>query len=104
MIELKSEENKQLLQILREDRKKGNQPIAYIPFPQQGIQQPPSPQDPSVSEKKEEKPYRKGCIDVTEDYQFKKSMIQDLISEQKVLLALQQEELDELKLLSQLPK
>ena len=31
-------------------------------------------------------------------------MIDDLISEEKVLLALQQEELDELKLLSQLPK
>lgn len=31
-------------------------------------------------------------------------MIEDLISEEKVLMALQQEELDELKLLSQLPK
>lgn len=31
-------------------------------------------------------------------------MIDDLISEEKVLLALQQEELDEMKLLSQLPK
>ena len=31
-------------------------------------------------------------------------MIDDLISEEKVLLALQQEELDELKLMSQLPK
>lgn len=45
-----------------------------------------------------------GRIDVTEDYQFKKPMDDELISEEKVLLALQQEELDELKLLSQLPK
>ena len=31
-------------------------------------------------------------------------MIEELISEEKLLMALQQEELDELKLLSQLPK
>lgn len=34
---------------------------------------------------------KKGMIDVEEEYQFKKSMIEDLISEEKVLLALQQE-------------
>lgn len=33
---------------------------------------------------------KRGVIDVEDDYQFKKSMIDDLISEEKVLLALQQ--------------
>ena len=43
-------------------------------------------------------------IDEEEEYQFRKSMVEELIGEEKVLMALQQEELDELKLLSQLPK
>ena len=69
----------------------------------------PQPAQPAVSNIPTEsnmapKKSKRGVIDVEEDYQFKKSMIDDLISEEKVLLAMQQEELDELKLMSQLPK
>ena len=59
--------------------------------------------DPKIKQGKNDKG-RKGRIDEEEEYQFRKSMIEELISEEKVLMALQQEELDELKLLSQLPK
>ena len=35
-------------------------------------------------------PRNKGSINVEDDYQFKKSMVDDLISEEKVLMAMQQ--------------
>ena len=68
------------MEILLEDRKKTNQntvqsnPTPGETFPQNGTS----------------KKSKKNMIDVNEDYQFKKEMIDDLISEEKVLMALQQ--------------
>lgn len=75
MIELKDEENKKLISILMEEKTKN--------------------QESNIKEKLQPAAVKKiKAIDTSEEYQFKKSMPEDLISEEKVLLALQQEELD----------
>ena len=66
-MELKSEENKQLMEILLMDRKNQNQPA-------------PINQATSSTLAEPQKKKKKGQIDVDDDYQFKKSMIDDLIS------------------------
>jgi hypothetical protein len=81
------------MEILLEDKRRGNQPQqpTIITVPHYGTY--PSglpltsnpPADPKPISK------AKGSINVEDEYQFKKSMIDDLISEEKVLLAMQQE-------------
>jgi hypothetical protein len=72
MMELKSEENKQLMQILLSDRRHPN--------PQSGYANPQSSQVQPVSSMPMQSLNKKGLINVEEDYQFKKSMAEDLIS------------------------
>jgi hypothetical protein len=90
------------MEILLEDKHRNNQPT-IITLPQYGTN-PAATLPLNTNPPAEPNTVKKGSINVADEYQFKKSMIDDLISEEKVLLAMQQEELDEMKLLSQLPK